>query len=107
MSVSLEALAMAGADYLDESGMTVEEWARLETETPSHLLADEEEEWSSEKEDHERIEINKRRLSSDSRVGLMHSIMKKKNIVMLMASMIMPWITLRVQIKRRFLDIFN
>ncbi|XP_059623042.1 uncharacterized protein LOC132266206 [Cornus florida] len=41
MSVSLEALAMAGANYV-EWGMDIEEWERRET--PPHLLAEEEEE---------------------------------------------------------------
>ncbi|KAH0996165.1 hypothetical protein GBA52_020029 [Prunus armeniaca] len=42
MSVSLEALAMAGKDYLSIA-MTVEEWERGEL-TPPHLLAEDEEE---------------------------------------------------------------
>ena len=44
MSVSMEALAMAGADCY-EWGMDVEEWERedIELEPPPHLLADEEE----------------------------------------------------------------
>ncbi|ONI02291.1 hypothetical protein PRUPE_6G188600 [Prunus persica] len=42
MSVSLEALAMAGKDYLSIA-MTVEEWERLEL-SPPHLLAEDEEE---------------------------------------------------------------
>ena len=44
MSVSMEALAMAGADCY-EWGMDVEEWERedVELEPPPHLLADEEE----------------------------------------------------------------
>ncbi|ESR41452.1 hypothetical protein CICLE_v10027310mg [Citrus x clementina] len=44
MSVSVEALAMAGADY-HESGIDVEEWERedIELEPPPHLLANEEE----------------------------------------------------------------
>ncbi|BFG35491.1 hypothetical protein CerSpe_217650 [Prunus speciosa] len=44
MSVSLEALAMAGTDYLSIS-MTVEEWERCDLElSPPHLLAEDEEE---------------------------------------------------------------
>ena len=43
MSVSIEALAMAGTDYL-EWGMDVEEWERYDVEpTPPHLLADDDE----------------------------------------------------------------
>ncbi|GAV84674.1 hypothetical protein CFOL_v3_28116 [Cephalotus follicularis] len=44
MSVSLEALAMAGLDY-NEWGLDTEEWERkdLETMPPPHLLAEEEE----------------------------------------------------------------
>lgn len=42
MSVSLEALAMAGEDY-DYFGMEMEEWERAELEeTPAYLLADDE-----------------------------------------------------------------
>lgn len=43
MLVSLEALAMTGADYV-EWGMDVEEWERDDDLTPPHLLAEEEEE---------------------------------------------------------------
>lgn len=40
MSVSLEALAMAGEDYVN-FGIDMEEWERTELEeTPAHLLAD-------------------------------------------------------------------
>ncbi|KAK9713470.1 hypothetical protein RND81_06G029600 [Saponaria officinalis] len=39
MSVSLEALAMAGEDYVN-FGMKMEEWERVEVEeTPDHLMA--------------------------------------------------------------------
>ena len=48
MSISFEALAMAGADY-HECGISMEEWERSEMMTPPHLLAEEEEE---EREDH-------------------------------------------------------
>ena len=49
MSVSLEALAMAGVNYL-ESGMDIEEWERQDLgPPPSHLLAEEEEEEEEEK----------------------------------------------------------
>ncbi|OMO56122.1 hypothetical protein CCACVL1_26748 [Corchorus capsularis] len=47
MGVSLEALAMAGVDYI-EWGLDVEEWERLNEQTPPHLLADEEEEEEEE-----------------------------------------------------------
>lgn len=43
MLVSLEALAMTGADYV-EWGMDAEEWERDDDLTPPHLLAEEEEE---------------------------------------------------------------
>lgn len=43
MAISLEALAMSGADYI-EYGMDIEEWELLDSETPPHLLADEEDE---------------------------------------------------------------
>ncbi|KAL6277204.1 hypothetical protein ACE6H2_020805 [Prunus campanulata] len=44
MSVSLEALAMAGTDYLSIA-MTLEEWERCDLElSPPHLLAEDEEE---------------------------------------------------------------
>ena len=44
MSVSLEALAMAGVNYL-ESSMDIEEWQRQDlAPPPPHLLAHEEEE---------------------------------------------------------------
>ncbi|KAL2498824.1 Uncharacterized protein Adt_24374 [Abeliophyllum distichum] len=39
MSISLEALAMSGANYL-EYGLDVEEWEQLESKVPLHLLAD-------------------------------------------------------------------
>lgn len=41
MSVSFEALTMAGVDY-NEWGMSMEEWERSEMTTPPHLLAEEE-----------------------------------------------------------------
>ncbi|KAK2651800.1 hypothetical protein Ddye_011656 [Dipteronia dyeriana] len=44
MSMSIEALAMAGVDYV-EWGLDVEEWEREDSELPPpHLLAEEEEE---------------------------------------------------------------
>ncbi|XP_059432573.1 uncharacterized protein LOC132165892 [Corylus avellana] len=46
MAVSLEALAMAGADYLEFS-LDAEEWESqdlMQAETPPHLLVEEEEE---------------------------------------------------------------
>lgn len=43
MSISIEALAMVGADYLDW-GKDMEEWERGDPELPPHLLAEEEEE---------------------------------------------------------------
>ncbi|EOX92086.1 Uncharacterized protein TCM_001093 [Theobroma cacao] len=43
MSVSIEALAMAGIDYL-EWGMEIEEWELEDLEPPPHLLAEEAEE---------------------------------------------------------------
>ncbi|XWS41583.1 hypothetical protein CRYUN_Cryun17cG0094300 [Craigia yunnanensis] len=43
MSVSIEALAMAGTDYI-EWGMEIEEWEHEELEPPPHLLAEEAEE---------------------------------------------------------------
>jgi len=42
MSISLEALAMAGADYLKD-GMSFEEFERHEAELPPYLFADEDE----------------------------------------------------------------
>lgn len=49
MSVSIEALAMAGADYV-EWGIDMEEWEQREMERPPpHLLADEEEKEGDEK----------------------------------------------------------
>lgn len=42
MSISLEALAMAGEDYVNY-GIDMEEWERADLEeTPAHLLADDE-----------------------------------------------------------------
>uniref|UniRef100_A0A7N0V0S1 Uncharacterized protein n=1 Tax=Kalanchoe fedtschenkoi TaxID=63787 RepID=A0A7N0V0S1_KALFE len=54
MSVSFEALAMAGVDWA-EYGKSVEEWERedLEMQPPEHLLADEEEEEDNEGVDHQ------------------------------------------------------
>lgn len=88
MAVSLEALAMTGADYV-ECGMTIEEWERLDVETPPHLLADdvEEEEWRREKDDDSpRIQNIRpqqdyeRRRKRDSALGL-HGTMKKHNML--------------------------
>ncbi|XVF15215.1 hypothetical protein REPUB_Repub09cG0131500 [Reevesia pubescens] len=42
MSVSIEALAMAGTDYI-EWGMGIEEWEQELEFPPAYLLADEEE----------------------------------------------------------------
>lgn len=49
MSVSTEALAMAGVDYM-EWGMDVEEWERDDELPPPHLLADRDVEEEEEKE---------------------------------------------------------
>ncbi|KAK4356243.1 hypothetical protein RND71_025214 [Anisodus tanguticus] len=40
MSISLEALAMVGADYL-KNGMSLEEFEKYEAQVPPYLLADE------------------------------------------------------------------
>ncbi|XP_052195115.1 uncharacterized protein LOC127803121 [Diospyros lotus] len=40
MSVSIEALAMAGANYLDY-GMDIKEWERLASQLPPHLFLEE------------------------------------------------------------------
>ncbi|KAL2246613.1 UNVERIFIED_CONTAM: hypothetical protein Sindi_2513600 [Sesamum indicum] len=41
--MSLEALAMSGANFL-EVGFDMDEWEQMESEIPPHLLADDEEE---------------------------------------------------------------
>ena len=51
MAISLEALAMSGTSYVDY-GMDIDEWERLNSEIPPHLLAEEEEE---EEEDHRKL----------------------------------------------------
>ncbi|KAL1568057.1 hypothetical protein AAHA92_03464 [Salvia divinorum] len=43
MTISLEALAMSGANFL-EVGLDVKEWEQTDLEIPSYLLADNEEE---------------------------------------------------------------
>ncbi|KAF8100351.1 hypothetical protein N665_0226s0013 [Sinapis alba] len=48
--VSVEALAMAGADY-QEWGLSIEEWEFQESVVPPHLLADDAE--KDEEEDHQ------------------------------------------------------
>ena len=63
MSVSLEALAMAGANYL-ESGMDIEEWEQQDLgPPPPHLLAEEE-----EREEEEKI-YQKKNNEDDGRIG--------------------------------------
>ncbi|XP_012853294.1 PREDICTED: cytochrome P450 71B36 [Erythranthe guttata] len=57
MSISLEALAMSGANFL-EVGFDMNEWEQMESEVPPHLLADEEEE-NEEEEEEKKIEWNK------------------------------------------------
>ncbi|GMP26060.1 hypothetical protein CsSME_00002655 [Camellia sinensis var. sinensis] len=47
MSISFEALAMSGTNYL-EFGMDIEEWERLNSEVPSHLYTDKREEEEGE-----------------------------------------------------------
>jgi len=42
MSISIEALAMIGADYIKD-GISMEEFEQHEAEVPSYMLADEEE----------------------------------------------------------------
>jgi len=42
MSISLEALAMIGADYIKD-GISIEEFEQHEAEVPPYLLVDEEE----------------------------------------------------------------
>ncbi|GFP84850.1 hypothetical protein PHJA_000628800 [Phtheirospermum japonicum] len=43
MTISLEALAMSGTNFL-EVGFDMEEWEQMDAEVPDHLLAEEEEE---------------------------------------------------------------
>ncbi|KAL2521540.1 hypothetical protein Fot_25463 [Forsythia ovata] len=56
MSISLEALAMSGANYLDY-GLDVEELEQMESEFPLHLLADDkdDDDWEWNKIDLEYI----------------------------------------------------
>lgn len=56
MSISIEALAMVGADYLDW-GKDMEECERGDQELPPHLLAEEEE----EEEENEKDEVGVQR----------------------------------------------
>ncbi|KAL3622067.1 hypothetical protein CASFOL_034263 [Castilleja foliolosa] len=42
MTISLEALAMSGANFL-EVGLDMEEWEQMDSEVPDYLLAEEEE----------------------------------------------------------------
>ncbi|KAL7230689.1 hypothetical protein ACSBR2_009047 [Camellia fascicularis] len=50
MSISFEALAMSGANYL-EFGMDVEEWERLDSVLPPHLYAEDEDKEEEREED--------------------------------------------------------
>ncbi|XP_010526659.1 PREDICTED: prostatic spermine-binding protein [Tarenaya hassleriana] len=55
MAVSLEALAMAGADYR-QWGLDIEEWEDQDSDVdhvPPHLLADDDEEEQEEHDDHQ------------------------------------------------------
>ena len=54
MAISLEALAMSGTSYVDY-GMDIDEWERLDSEIPPHLLADE----GEEEEDQDRKLVQK------------------------------------------------
>lgn len=49
MSISLEALAMSGANYL-EGDLDVEKWEQMESEVPLHLLADDKEDNGKDEE---------------------------------------------------------
>ncbi|CAB4314158.1 unnamed protein product [Prunus armeniaca] len=66
MSVSLEALAMAGTDYRSIA-MTVEEWERCDLDlSPPHLLAEDEEEKDERKlRKGEEEEISQRPFPAD------------------------------------------
>ncbi|KAI8536264.1 hypothetical protein RHMOL_Rhmol10G0243300 [Rhododendron molle] len=59
MSISIEALAMVGADYLDW-GKDMEEWERGDLELPPHLLAEEEEE-DEEKDEKDEVGVQRKR----------------------------------------------
>ncbi|KAL7230687.1 hypothetical protein ACSBR2_009045 [Camellia fascicularis] len=50
MSISFEALAMSGANYL-EFGMDIEEWERLDSVLPPHLYAEDEDKEEEREED--------------------------------------------------------
>ncbi|KAL7230695.1 hypothetical protein ACSBR2_009053 [Camellia fascicularis] len=50
MSISFEALAMSGANYL-EFGMDIEEWERLDSVLPPHLYAEDEDKEEERDED--------------------------------------------------------
>lgn len=58
MSISLEALAMSGADYLDKCGIDMNEWENEEDSwVPPHLLAEEEDQVLYDKK--EVLKLNK------------------------------------------------
>ncbi|WCJ31896.1 hypothetical protein M5689_013347 [Euphorbia peplus] len=58
MSVSVEAMAMAGMDY-EEWGMDFDEFERQESQTPAHLLAEDEQEEKEEQSRNEHDHIDR------------------------------------------------
>ncbi|KAL2453262.1 Uncharacterized protein Adt_49234 [Abeliophyllum distichum] len=70
MSISLEALAMSGANYL-EYGLDVEEWEQLESKVPLHLLADDKD------EDEERDKDKRNKI--DSKYIIPYLLWKSEN----------------------------
>ncbi|KAK2655699.1 hypothetical protein Ddye_008751 [Dipteronia dyeriana] len=69
MSMSMEALAMAGVDYV-EWGLHVEEWEREDSELPPpHLLAEEEEEEQQQHHHRESCDIGGVTLDCNPRIS--------------------------------------
>lgn len=58
MSISLEALAMSGVDFL-EVGFDIEEWEQMDLQVPPYLLANEEERRAKENMDQECSTMSK------------------------------------------------
>lgn len=89
MSVSFEALAMAGVDY-NECGMSMEEWERSEMTTPPHLLADEDEWEQSEMLmsvplSSKMVEENRDKCKGEKKLPLITKV-KKVNLVKQLSS---------------------
>lgn len=104
MSISLEALAMAGEDYVNY-GIDMEEWERADLEeTPAHLLADDEV-GHSEQQFNLSINYNEERIHYyEGCKSSRNSLLRLRELIIMISAMIR--LTMLIKVENIVWDIY-